>query len=78
MYWDAGRGDNVFDLLKESTTPDLTFTQGSVNAGTEYRFKMTARNVVGESNKSPELRLIASQLPGTPSAPQLVSADESP
>jgi hypothetical protein len=64
IYWDNAAGDGVFTELAETTAPDFTFTTGDVEAGYNYRFKITAINIVGESLKSPEVAIIASSLPG--------------
>jgi hypothetical protein len=78
IYWDHGNADGVFVELVESTTPSLTYTLNTVDPGEIYSFKLTAINVVGESLKSTEVSIIASQEPGTPGTPVKVSADDSP
>ena len=77
IYFDNGLGGS-FQVLAETTTPDLSYTLTPVVAGTSYRFKVTAKNVVGESLLSSEVSIIASSLSGQPSTPTYVSADDSP
>lgn len=36
VYWDAGRGDNVFDLLADSTFNTLTYSKSDLTPGVYY------------------------------------------
>lgn len=64
IYWDNAEGAGDFYELAATTATDFTYTVGSVTAGQNYKFKVSAVNIVGESLKSPEVAIIASSLPG--------------
>jgi hypothetical protein len=63
VYWDNGEGLGQYYLRVASTTPSLTYTETSVQAGKTYSFKISAVNVVGEGLQSPSIELIAASLP---------------
>jgi hypothetical protein len=76
IYWDAGRGDNIFDYLG-NTVGYLNFiaTQEKSSdfmAGLWYTFKVTAINSIGEGPATESIAILAAQPPSAPALPTLL------
>lgn len=79
MYWDIGTGSNVFTQLASSTNNLTLWTKDNSNMpllvpGVYYQFKVSAVNLIGESDQSPAAKIIAATYPDAPSLPTKVNA----
>jgi hypothetical protein len=66
VYWDNGGGTVVYPLLDALQT---TVTVPGLTGGTTYRFQVRARNIYGLGPWSPELAVLASDLPDAVALP---------
>jgi hypothetical protein len=78
IYWDDPTDAVGFVVLASSTTPYLSYTVSNLVAGHEYRFRLSAINIVGESDLSISVGFIASALPGVPGQPFRLASSEEP
>lgn len=78
IYWDDPTDLLGYVVLASTTTPYLQYTVTDLVPGHEYRFRLTAINVIGESDQSVSVGFVASALPGVPGQPFKVSATEEP
>ena len=75
VYADTGSlNDDTFNFV--DSTADLEYTldntvHTSYIAGQKYRFRITAVNVLGESEPSFEVRVLLAALPSKPTAPTI-------
>jgi hypothetical protein len=75
VYADTGSlTDNTFNYI--DSTAELEFTldktvHTSYLSGEKYRFRITAVNVLGESEPSFEVRVLLASLPSKPAAPTI-------
>ena len=63
VYFDQGLGTNSFVLLASGVTEKAYVTTVALTSGTFYQFKVKARNVVGSSEFSLALTVIAAKSP---------------
>lgn len=69
LYWDIPNDSESWLLLAASTTPSFEYTVSSLSAGLEYKFRLVAINLIGDSDASVTAAFIASSLPDAPSVP---------
>jgi len=73
VYWDNATG-TTFTSLGTTSTSTLTYTKSSgLTAGLTYKFKVTAKNSIGESAFSSTLSVIAASVPSAPSGLNVIS-----
>ena len=60
VYWDNGSGSTSIVLLDG---PALTVSVPGLTGRTTYKFKIRAKNIYGEGLFSPELSVLASDIP---------------
>jgi hypothetical protein len=71
IYWDNATGSTFSSLGTVST---LTYTKASgLTSGLTYKFKVTAKNSVGESASTSILTVIAASVPEAPSGLSVIS-----
>lgn len=78
IYWDKPNDALGYVLLASTTSPAFTYTATDLVAGSEYKFRIVALNIVGDSDMSLPTSIIAATLPGAPSQPSKVDADDTP
>lgn len=64
------------DIFYTQTYLDSTGNTHNLVPGDFYRFRITARNVIGDSSVSSELEVMAATLPGKPSTPIRLTSTE--
>lgn len=76
IYWNEGSLPGATVLLAYTNTPVYTYLVDvpELVAGTQYKMKVSAVNLVGESNLSDEFSIYAADVPGKPGTPTLLSA----
>ncbi len=65
-------------MLANSTRPSQQFTVANLSSGYEYRFRIVAVNVIGDSELSLSAGFIASTMPGVPAMPVFFSSTDLP
>ncbi len=63
----------TYAVLNSVTSPTLSYTAGSLTAGSTYSFKVKALNLVGYGPESSEVNVIAAAKPSVPAAPSTVN-----
>lgn len=66
IYWDNPNDALGYIVLASTTTPAFTYTASGLVAGSEYKFRIVALNIVGDSDMSLPTSIIAGTLPGAP------------
>jgi hypothetical protein len=68
VWYDQGILNSTLVLLASALTTK-SYTATGLTEGTSYVFKVAARNSVGVSALSNQVRILAAQIPDVPSAP---------
>jgi hypothetical protein len=73
VYWDNATG-STFSSLGTTSTSTLTYTKSSgLTASLTYKFRVTAKNSIGESAVSSTLSVIAASVPAAPAGLYVIS-----
>lgn len=76
VYWDNASG-STFTSLGTTSTSTLSFTKSSgLTVGSTYKFKVTAKNAIGESVYSSTLSVIAASVPAAPSSFSVITQSQ--
>jgi len=76
VFWDGlNPGSSAFTSLAIVESETLHYTTSNVVAGTNYRFRVSASNLVGDSVASPYLLVKAANRPDAPNKPIAISQD---
>jgi len=73
IYWDQGTDNYVPLAAFDQTVTQYAKTFG-LTTGNLYKFAVSARNAIGESDRSTSLEVIAARTPDAPENLSLVSA----
>ena len=65
LYWNAGSGTTFTQLFEGIAT---TYTASGLTSGTNYKFKVRAKNIYGYGPFSPEAEFSASTVPSLPAS----------
>lgn len=78
MYWDDPEDLEGFKLLLENTIPTFEYQVTGLTSAQEYKFRLVATNIIGDSSYSVTASFIASALSDPPSAPLITERTDAP
>lgn len=78
IYWDDPRDNQGFIILAATTKPQLTYTVTNLTPGLEYKFRIVAVNIIGDSGMSVTAGFISSSIATPPSCPGLIGSTDLP
>lgn len=66
IYYDQGAATATYVIMEENVLDQFYVTTVALTPGEEYTFKLTARNSVGDSQKSNPITIMAAKIPDAP------------
>lgn len=78
IYWDDPEDLEGYILIADNTIPSFAHTVTGLTAALEYKFKVVATNIIGDSGMSVAAGFIASSLPEAPGQPAVIDRTDAP